>query len=67
MSKSDELRARVGNTELHFCGRQKQQTQHIWIEEDRTEVRFLTHRYQAWLLKCRECGLTDDIYTNKPA
>ena len=67
MSKTDELRSRVGNSEQHFCGQQKKQTLHIWIEEDRTEIRFLTHRYQAFLMKCRECGYTDEIYTNKPA
>lgn len=67
MSKTDELRARVGNTELHFCdGPCKGQTQHIWIQEDRTEIRFLTYRYQAFLLKCRACGWKDEIYTNKP-
>ena len=66
MDKAEELRRRVGNTELHYCGQQKMQTQHIWIEVEKTEIRFLTHRYSSFCLKCRECGYVDEIYTNRP-
>ena len=66
MSKVDELRRRVGNSELHFCGKQKKQTEHIWIEEDRTEVGWINKNYSAFCMKCKECGHYEVIYTNRP-
>lgn len=66
MGKTEELRRRVGNTESHFCGRQKKSTPHIWIEKDITAIRFLTHRYSAFYLRCKEFGYTDEVYTNRP-
>jgi DNA-directed RNA polymerase beta' subunit len=64
--KAEELRRRVGNSEVHFCGIQKKQTEHIWIEEPVVEVRFLTHRYSAFKMQCKECGNTILIYSDVP-
>ena len=61
--KYEELDSRVGNSEPRFCGRSKEQTQHILIRETENEPGFLgSTTYYNFKLKCRKCGNTDLIY-----
>lgn len=67
MNKADELRRRVGNSEIHYCGKQQKQTEHLWIEVPVTEVRFKTYRYSSFCMECKECGKRVEIYSNRPS
>ncbi len=60
MDKVQELEARVGNREQPYCGQQKKQTLHLWIREVRK--RWAGANNKAYLLKCTECGYTEEVY-----
>jgi len=59
MSKSDELRQKVGSTETHYCGKCGKETPHIWIEKSEGVLGWTYVFY----LKCRKCGKEDRIYS----
>ena len=59
--KYEELVNRVGNSEPHYCGIQKTQTQHLFIHE--TEWGLMSGTRHIFKLKCKECGHTEQIFS----
>ena len=60
MSKADELRRRVGNSETHYCGNCRKKTEHRWIEAAESGIVWRTYYFK---LVCKECGKEDVIYS----
>ena len=61
MTKEEELRSRVGNSETHYCGGKcKRKTEHRLKEWAESGIVWRTYHFT---LICKECGKEDEIYS----
>jgi len=57
-----ELLQKVGKPELMYCGTQKKETQHMYVQE-KIPGDFFTSTVWHFDLKCKECGNTTRVFS----